>query len=105
MSGQQTGEKIYQNSLTKSDQIKILVEYAINTQKIKRFGVMYPDISFGLEYLHLFTQEVQKQGGEVVAASSYDTDTQDFKKPIRELRHKKVQGLFIPDSGKRIAIS
>ncbi len=98
------GEWVYQNHVSKTEQVKVLLEHSVTNLNQKKFGVLYPNIDFGREYLAIFTREAEKRGAEVVASASYDLQTTDFKKEIRSLRRKGIEGLFIPDFHKRVVM-
>ncbi len=76
---------VFRNALTREIQAKFLAEYSVNTLHLKRFAVLYPLESFGLELKNMFIDEVESLGGEVVAVSGYDRSQNDFKKQILEL--------------------
>jgi branched-chain amino acid transport system substrate-binding protein len=76
---------IFRNALTREIQAKFLAEYAVNTLQLKRFAVLHPYESFGLELKDTFIKEVASFGGEVVAVAGYDRTQNDFKKQIFEL--------------------
>ncbi len=76
---------MFRNALTREIQAKFLAEYAVNTLQLKRFAVLHPYESFGLELKDTFIKEVESFGGEVVAVAGYDRTQNDFKKQIFEL--------------------
>jgi branched-chain amino acid transport system substrate-binding protein len=76
---------IFRNSLTREIQAKFLAEYSVNTLHLKRFAVLYPYETFGLELRDTFISEVESLGGEVVAVTGYERTQNDFKKQILEL--------------------
>ena len=76
---------MFRNALTREIQAKFLAEYAVNTLQLKRFAVLHPYESFGLELKDTFIKEVESFGGEVVVVAGYDRTQNDFKKQIFEL--------------------
>lgn len=76
---------IFRNALTRKIQAKFLAQYSVNNLHLKRFAVLHPFESFGLELKDTFIDEVESLGGEVVAVSGYDRSQNDFKKQIFEL--------------------
>ncbi|MFO8057189.1 MAG: penicillin-binding protein activator [bacterium] len=98
------GEWVYQNHLTKTEEVKVLLEHSVENLEIKKFGVLYPDIDFGREYLSIFSKEAQKRDAEIVDSTGYNLKTTDFKKEIRSLRKQGIKGLFIPDYHERVAM-
>jgi ABC-type branched-subunit amino acid transport system substrate-binding protein len=119
------GEFVFQNSLTPSDQIQTLADYAIKSLELKTFGVFYPNSPYGLYYKNLFVQEIPRRGGRVLAAVTYQDEQTDFSNEIKrffkieiirdlESPRKKggeefksglsVDGLFIPDTHDRVGL-
>jgi branched-chain amino acid transport system substrate-binding protein len=76
---------IFRNALTREIQAKFLAQYSINTLNLRRFAVLHPFESFGLELKDIFVREVEALGGEVVAVSGYERSQNDFKKQILEI--------------------
>lgn len=76
---------IFRNALTREIQAKFLAEYAVNTLHLRRFAVLHPFESFGLELKDVFIKEVEALGGEVVVVAGYDRKQNDFKKQILQI--------------------
>jgi ABC-type branched-subunit amino acid transport system substrate-binding protein len=58
---------------------------------MKRFGIFYPDNTYGRFMMNLFWDKVEELGGEITAVESYKTDDTDFTDGIR-----KMVGLYYP---------
>lgn len=102
------GDMVYQNCLTKSDQVEALAEYAVTGRDMRTFAVLYPGDDYGREFYNLFMTAVTDRDGEIKAALPYPLDATDFHDPIKELKdikeQKNFEGLFIPDSWSRVAM-
>jgi len=112
------GEFVFQNSLTPSEQIQNLVNYAMKELELRTFAVFYPNSPYGLHFKNLFTQEVARRGGKIQGAAAYQEEQTDFGQEIKGLfkieRVKRqdirrsqseeftlgisVDGVFIPDT-------
>jgi ABC-type branched-subunit amino acid transport system substrate-binding protein len=97
---------IYQNSLTPSEQIQTLVEYAIKDLELQTFAIFYPNSPYGLQFKNLFIQEVSQRGGKISGVVVYQEDQTDFYQEIKEFFKVKIiqkynSGLFIPDAHDR----
>ncbi len=88
----QTGEYIFQNSLTPDLQTTTIVDYATETLELKRFVILYPDNNYGTDFMNLFWDKVLEHGGEIVGVESYLPDQNDFQNEI-----KKLVGLYYED--------
>ncbi len=76
---------IFRNALTRGIQARFLAQYSINQLHLRRFAILYPVESYGIEFSKLFKEEVESLGGEVVATVSYDRKQTDFRSQILEL--------------------
>jgi ABC-type branched-subunit amino acid transport system substrate-binding protein/TolA-binding protein len=102
-----TGDMVYQNCLTKSAQVEALVDYAVNGQGLKSFGILSPNDDYGREFAEFFAEEVVELGGTVVAAETYEVGATDYKGAISALKGragKGMEALFIPDSWDKVAM-
>ncbi|MFP5518398.1 MAG: ABC transporter substrate-binding protein [Bdellovibrionia bacterium] len=80
-----SGEYIFRNALTAEMQIHYLVRTAIQDLGMKRFAVMFPNSSYGVEYSNLFWDYVSAYGGKIVAAQPYAPTEKDFRFPVQRL--------------------
>lgn len=118
------GDFIFQNSISLSDQIQTLVEFATKELGLKTFAVFYPNSPYGLHFKNLFVQEIPRKGGKISGMVVYQEDQTDFSQEIKGFfkiepllesdgKRKKetefkslhsVDGVFIPDTHDRVAI-
>ncbi|MBN1470260.1 MAG: penicillin-binding protein activator [Syntrophaceae bacterium] len=115
------GEFVFQHFLTHSQEIKTLVEYALNHLNCAIFSVLYPQDEYGEEMLKIFSKEVKLIGGKVDKAISYSINQVDFAGEIskltgivvrypsltsqndkRDVVPVEFEALFIPDSSLRV---
>lgn len=96
------GEHVFRNALTREMQVRSLVKTAMDRRRMKRFAILYPNDSYGVEFANLFWDEVLANGGEITAVQSYSPDEADFSGPIRRMvgtfyvsdRIKEYKGLL-----------
>ncbi len=104
------GPYVFRNSLTTRQQAQELARYAMEEAGMTSFGVLYPDNRLGREFLELFSEEVRKRNGLVIAAESYQEDDTDFGTQIKLLKgedptfneedmteQQVLEDLFVPD--------
>jgi branched-chain amino acid transport system substrate-binding protein len=116
------GNSVFQNSLTPSEQIQTLVDFAVKELGLHTFAVFYPNSPYGLYFKDLFNQEITRKGGKIFGAVVYQEDQTDFGQEIKgffkiepveksEPGRKKdeefrvgvsIEGLFIPDAHDRV---
>ena len=118
------GDFLFQNSLMPSDQVQILVDYAVRDLDLRTFAVFYPNSPYGFYFKNLFAQEVSRRGGKISGVVVYQEDQTDFSQEIKgffkietilksDSKRKKeeefkplrsVDGIFIPDTHDRVAM-
>ncbi len=118
------GDFVFQNSLTPSDQVQTLVDYAIKDLDLRTFAVFYPNSPYGLYFKNLFAHEVSRRGGKISGVVVYQEDQTDFSQEIKgffkietiqksDTKRKKeeefkplrsVDGIFIPDTHDHVAM-
>jgi ABC-type branched-subunit amino acid transport system substrate-binding protein len=79
------GPHVFQNMLTATAQARALVDLAMGRRGMKRFAVMYPNISYGTELANAFWDEVETRGGEVRGAETYASDRTTFTPLVKDL--------------------
>ncbi len=76
---------LFRNALTNAFQAKEIADYAITRGGLKRFVIFYPENSYGEELSRVFSAEVARLGGEVIAIETYSPDASDFSLQIKNL--------------------
>jgi branched-chain amino acid transport system substrate-binding protein len=80
------GDYVFRDSLTASQQVKSLVNYAMGDRKMTTFAILYPENKLGREMTELFTREVGSRGGHIAATQSYAENDTDFGRQIKLLK-------------------
>lgn len=81
----EAGTYIFRNAVTSQMQVRELVRVAMDQMGLKRFAILYPNDSYGVEYANLFWDEVLARGGQVNGAQIYNPSETDFRGPIKRL--------------------
>lgn len=79
------GSYIFRNAVTSAMQVRELVHLAMDQLGMKRFAILYPNDSYGVEYANLFWDEVLAKGGSISGAQIYSPAETDFRGPIKRL--------------------
>jgi len=79
-----------------------LANYMVNTVRVRRFGVFYPDTGAGNDYLDRFTAAVRANEGEIVGKQVYrtgDLDERPLLDTLKKWRRRdvNVDAVFVPD--------
>ena len=90
----------FRNAVTHEFLGKTLAEYAILKAGLKRFMILYPKDSYGLEMMKIFSEEVNRLGGEIIVAEAYPPDGTDFGGEIRHVIQLDLAryGALVPPS-------
>ena len=87
------GEYVFRNAMTPEMQVNKLVDFAFEKLSAKRFAILYPNDSYGVEFSNTFWDHVLARGGQVTAAQTYDPKTTDFSEVTQ-----KLVGLYYPEA-------
>ena len=87
----QEGDMVFRNFLTPAKEMDSLVNAAVIGLGMKRFGILFPNNSYGRFFMNLFWDRVEAAGGRITAVESYGPDQTDFAVQI-----KKMVGLYYP---------
>jgi ABC-type branched-subunit amino acid transport system substrate-binding protein len=90
---EETGEMVFRNFITPSQEVRKLLDISINRLGIQKFAILYPQSSYGSFFMNCFWDIMEEMGGIVTAVESYDSTATDFADPI-----KKMTGMYYPRS-------
>jgi ABC-type branched-subunit amino acid transport system substrate-binding protein len=79
------GPHVFQNMLTADAQARALVDFAMAGRGMKRFAVMYPSITYGVELANAFWDAVEARGGEIRGAETYAADRTTFTPLVKDM--------------------
>jgi outer membrane PBP1 activator LpoA protein len=77
-------KNLYQFGLSPTDEARQVAELAIRQNKT-RAAVFYPDSEWGKRLYTAFTEHYELLGGKILSAADYATNTNDYKRPVRDL--------------------
>jgi ABC-type branched-subunit amino acid transport system substrate-binding protein len=120
------GAPVFRFSMSKEDQAGTLAAYAVTELGLRRWAILHPEDNYGQDLAILFRDRVESLGGEVRAVVGYDPEKTDFQENVQRLQSRigvwhstgrktpkgeeekelevLVDGVFLPDSAKRIAL-
>ncbi|MBL8953183.1 MAG: ABC transporter substrate-binding protein [Myxococcaceae bacterium] len=88
------GPHVFRNMVTSQQQAEALAEYATTELGFKTFGVLYPNIPFGVELANDFWTEIEKRGATMRAAEAYAPDQTTFTEQAQGLVGRKEAYLY-----------
>lgn len=87
----EVGDYIFRNAMTKQHQTDTLVDYACKQRGLRKFAILYPQDSYGIEFANQFWDKVEECGGTIEGIEAYEPDQSDFNQEV-----KKLVGLHQP---------
>lgn len=75
----------FATTMTNSLQAREIANFVITQKGFRRFAILYPDDSYGVELTKYFIEEVQARGGEIITEISYQPNQTDFRNEIKKL--------------------
>ena len=79
------GPSIFRHALTSRRLVEKLVDTAMDQYGLRNFAILYPNDAYGVEYANLFWDTVEKRGGQITGAQSYNPKETDFNGSIQRL--------------------
>lgn len=79
------GDMVFRNFLTPEKEVESLLDEAIEKMGLVRFGVLYPENSYGRFFMNLFWDRVEDMGGRITAIESYDPADTDYAVQIKKM--------------------
>lgn len=96
-----TGQWLKQPSMTAARQAEALAEYAVASQGLRRFAILYPNDPYGVALSSAFRDELARRGATLVGSLVYDPQQREFS--VEALSVDKwsdddgLEAVFIPD--------
>ncbi len=78
------GSFVFRNFMTPRMQVQTLLSYMVRQRHMRRFGILFPEETYGRTFMKDFWGQAVELGAEVVAAQPYNGDKTDFAGPIRD---------------------
>jgi len=85
------GTSVVRNAFSTRAQCRSIAGRATGEMRLKRFAILYPTHRSGPDWMKCFSEEVAKQGGQVVAAETYASGGTDFSGPIGRIKEKSFR--------------
>jgi len=90
------GPYVFQLNVGLGAQAKEMAKFATGELGLYKVGILYPDDAYGNSLANIFTEEVTKYGGNIVAKQGYSEGTTDFSNQMKFLKEKKPNIVYIP---------
>ena len=75
---------------------KISASYIMDSLKLKRVAVFYPNGDYGVGISKVFCEIIESKGGEIVYNDGYDGNSSNFRTQLEKIKQCKPDILFLP---------
>lgn len=83
---------------------KIMAKFIVKELGIKKVGIFYVHLEYGVGIKNVFNQEVKKYGGQILFSDSYDQGSTDFRTQIEKIKKSGIEALFLPGYTQELSI-
>jgi branched-chain amino acid transport system substrate-binding protein len=90
-----TGDYMWSNSISQSQEQVLLADYAIGKLGLKRIAVLHLNTDWGTTAKNIFTEAAKERGAEVVAAEGYLPDEKDFRATLTRIKASNPDGIML----------
>ncbi len=97
--GNRIGDFFLKNSLEADKEAETIATYAVETRRLKKFGILYLKNDFGMMHAQAFKNKVDALGAELAAEENFVVGTTDFRTQILKLKDAGIEGLYIVHNG------
>lgn len=87
------GSYIFSIALSPEQQVRSILNYAMDEKGFLRFAILAPDNTIGDKYVRIFWDLVEEKSGSIVGIERYPQGSTDFRYPV-----KKLLGLHYTDA-------
>lgn len=90
-----TGDYIWSNSISQSQEQELLAEYAVGKLGLKEIAVLHLNTDWGTTAKNIFIEEAEERGAEVVAVEGYLPDEKDFRATLTRIRAANPDAIML----------
>lgn len=83
------GPNVFRNFLTYSAQAQAIADYGTRVMSFKNWAILYPNVEFGNELANDFWSEIDKRGGQIRGAETFNHDQTTFTEQASALVGKR----------------
>ncbi|PIE71955.1 MAG: hypothetical protein CSA22_00270 [Deltaproteobacteria bacterium] len=76
---------VFRNFIKPADQARALVRYTMEDLGMRRYAILYPEETYGRQFMNLFWDAVIAHGGVVTGVASYPVGQTDFSDAVKDI--------------------
>lgn len=89
------GEYIFRYFTNADLDAPVIADYAVNELRLKKFAILYLQDQFGIDYKNVFTEEINRFGGQIVGEESFQYSDYDYKTQLTKLKNKDFDSIYL----------
>jgi len=89
------GDFIFRNVASDEFETKVMADFAADSLKFEKVGILYINNDFGKGYKDYFTTFFTKKGGTVSIAETYEQNSSDFRSQLTKIKSSGVEALYL----------
>jgi len=89
------GENIFRYFTNADLDAPVMAEYTANKLGLKKVAILYLQDQFGFDYKNVFTKEINKLGGQIVAEESFQYTDYDYRTQISKLKNSGFDAIYL----------
>jgi branched-chain amino acid transport system substrate-binding protein len=89
------GKYIFRNWTSDTYEANVIADYAINTLKITRLGILYLNNDYGIGLVKAIENEFIKKDKKVLITESFAQNQKDFRISLTKIKNLKIDALYI----------
>jgi len=91
----EAGDYIFRNVASDEFESRVMAQYAYDSLKLRKVGIIHINNDFGVGYRQFFTKYFRDKGGEIPVAEVYEQGSSDFRTQLTKLKASSVEAIYV----------
>lgn len=89
------GDYIFRNVASDEYETKVMAQYAFDSLKLRKVGIIYINNDFGVGYKEFFTRFFGEKAGQVPIAEAYEQAASDFRTQLLKIKANSIDAIYL----------
>ena len=89
------GENIFRYFTNADLDAPVMADYTVKELGLNKVGILYLQDQFGIDYKNVFTKEITRLGGQVVAEESFQYTDYDYRTQISKIKNTDFDSIYL----------
>jgi branched-chain amino acid transport system substrate-binding protein len=91
----EAGDYIFRNVASDEFESRVMAQYAYDSLKLRKIGIIHINNDFGVGYRDFFTKYFRDKGGEISATEVYEQGSSDFRTQLTKLKASSAEAIYV----------